>query len=93
MKKLRFPFRNTGTLTKNIRFYTKNMRLFASELRRLLKSRPTWLIMLLVTVSPAAGLVWYRPASAETMLSLYLANPALAGGAAGGILFGLLTLY
>ena len=93
MKKLRFPFRNTWTLTKNIRFYTKNMRLFASELRRLLKSRPTWLIMLLVTVSPAAGLVWYRPASVETMLSLYLANPALAGGAAGGILFGLLTLY
>ena len=27
------------------------------------------------------------------MLSMYLANPALAGGAAGGILFGLLTVY
>ncbi|HJC88218.1 MAG TPA: hypothetical protein H9926_09400, partial [Candidatus Eisenbergiella intestinigallinarum] len=67
--------------------------LFFSELGRLLKSRLTWLVMLLVLVSPVAGLVWYKPASAETMLSMYLANPALAGGAAGGILFGLLTLY
>ena len=67
--------------------------LFFSELGRLLKSRLTWLVMLLVAVSPAAGLVWYKPASAETMLSMYLANPALAGGVAGGILFGLLTLY
>ncbi len=67
--------------------------LFFSELGRLLKSRLTWLVMLLVAVSPAAGLAWYKPASAETMLSMYLANPALAGGVAGGILFGLLTLY
>ena len=35
----------------------------------------------------------YKPAIASTMLSMYLANPALAGGAAGGILFGLLTVY
>ena len=70
----------------------KNL-LFFSELGRLLKSRLTWLVMLLVLVSPVAGLVWYKPASAETMLSMYLANPALAGGVAGGILFGLLTLY
>ena len=67
--------------------------LFFSELGRLLKSRLTWLVMLLALVSPMAGLVWYKPASAETMLSMYLANPALAGGVAGGILFGLLTLY
>ena len=64
--------------------------LFFSELGRLLKSRLTWLVILLAAVSPAVGLVWYEPASAETMLSMYLANPALAGGAAGGILFGLL---
>ena len=67
--------------------------LFFSELGRLLKSRLTWLVILLVAVSPVAGLVWYKPASAETMLSMYLANPALASGVAGGILFGLLTLY
>ena len=27
------------------------------------------------------------------MLSLYLANPAMAGGVVGGILFGLLTIF
>ena len=27
------------------------------------------------------------------MLSMYLANPAIAGGAAGAILFGLLTIF
>ena len=61
--------------------------LFFSELGRLLKSRLTWLVMLLVAVSPAAGLAWYKPASAETMLSMYLANPALAGGVAGEFIF------
>ena len=53
----------------------------------------TWLIVLLTVISPAVGLVLYKPAIASTMLSMYLANPALAGGAAGGILFGLLTVY
>ena len=66
---------------KELRFSSKNhIWLFSSELSRLLKSRLTWLVMLLVLVSPVAGLVWYKPASAETMLSMYLANPALAGG-------------
>ena len=79
---------------KKLRFSSKNyIWLSSSELSRLLKSRLTWLVMLLTAVSPAAGLVWYKPASSETMLSSYLANPALAGGAAGGILFGLLALY
>ena len=27
------------------------------------------------------------------MLSMYLANPAIAGGAAGGVLFGMLTIF
>ena len=34
----------------------------------------------------------YRSASADTMQSLYVANPALAGGVLGGLLFALLTL-
>ena len=71
----------------------KLLRLFPLELGRLLRSRLTWLIVLLTVISPAAGLVLYKPATAGTMLSMYLANPALAGGAAGGILFGLLTVY
>ena len=71
----------------------KTIRLFPLELGRLLQSRLTWLVLLLTAVSPAAGLFLYKPAAADTMLSLYLANPALAGGVAGGILFGLLTVF
>ena len=69
----------------------KAIPLFSLELRRLLLSRLTWLIALLTLLSPLAGLTLYKPASAGTMLSMYLANPALAGGAAGGVLFGLLA--
>ena len=71
----------------------KTLKLFSLELGRLLQSRLTWLIVLLTVLSPAAGLVLYRPATSTTMLSLYLANPAMAGGVAGGILFGALTVY
>ena len=71
----------------------KTLKLFPLELGRLLQSRLTWLIVLLTVLSPAAGLVLYRPVTATTMLSLFLANPAMAGGVAGGVLFGLLTVY
>ena len=50
-------------------------------------------MILLTVISPAAGLFLYKPATATTMLSLYLANPAIAGGVVGGILFGLLTIF
>ena len=71
----------------------KTLKLFPLELGRLLQSRLTWLIILLTVLSPAAGLVLYRPATSTTMLSLYLANPAMAGGVMGGVLFGALTVY
>ena len=71
----------------------KTMRLFPLELRRLLQSRLTWLMMALTVLSPVLGLVLYKPAAATTMLSMYLANPAIAGGVAGAILFGLLTIF
>ena len=71
----------------------KTLKLFPLELGRLLQSHLTWLIVLLTVLSPAAGLVLYRPATATTMLSLYLANPAMAGGVMGGVLFGVLTVY
>ena len=71
----------------------KTLRLFPLELGRLLRSRLTWLAVLLTVLSPAAGLTLYKPATASTMLSMYLANPAVAGGAAGGILFALLTVF
>ena len=71
----------------------KTIQIFSVEMRRLLPSRLTWLVLLLTALSPLAGLVLYRPASASTMLSMYLANPAIAGGVAGGILFALLTVF
>ena len=71
----------------------KNIRLFRMELFRLLKDRLTWCAVLLTIISPAAGLLLFKPASASTMLSMYLANPAICGGAAGGIVFGLLTAF
>ena len=51
------------------------------ELARLLRGRLTWLAAALTVLSPLAGLTVYRSASADTMQSLYVANPALAGGA------------
>ena len=71
----------------------RTMRLFWLGLRRLLQSRLTWLIVLLTVLSPLVGLTLYRPATASTMLTQYLANPAIAGGAVGGVLFGILTIF
>ena len=67
----------------------KTLRLFPLELVRLLQSRLAWLIILATVLSPVAGLALYKPATATTMLSQYLANPAIAGGVVGGILFGI----
>ena len=71
----------------------KTLRNFSLELSRMLQSRLTWLALLLTVISPVAGLTLYKSATAETMLSMYLANPAIAGGVVSGILFGLLTVY
>ena len=69
----------------------KTLRLFPLELGRLLRSRLTWLVMLLTVLGPVVGLYLYQSA-VSTMNSLCLANPAIAGGIAGGILFGLLAI-
>lgn len=69
----------------------KTLRLFPLELGRLLRSRLTWLVMLLTVLGPVVGLYLYQ-STVSTMNSLYLANPAIAGGIAGGILFGLLAI-
>ena len=47
----------------------KTLRLFPLELVRLLQSRLAWLIILATVLSPVAGLVLYKPATATTMLS------------------------
>ena len=48
----------------------KTMWLFPLELKRLLQSRLTWLVILLTVLSPLAGLVLYKPTAADTMLSM-----------------------
>lgn len=70
----------------------KTMRRFCLECGRLLRSREAWAVLLLTLASPLAGLWLYAPATGTTMLSVYLANPALAGGVIGGLLFALLTV-
>ena len=54
----------------------KTMRLFPLELKRLLQSRLTWLMMALTVLSPVLGLVLYKPATSTTMLSMYLDGQA-----------------
>ena len=71
----------------------KATRLFPFEWMRLVRSRLTLAVMGLTLLSPAAGLFLYRRATAGTMTSAYLANPSIAGGAAGAVLFGLLAIF
>lgn len=71
----------------------KTVQLLSLELGRVLRSRLTWLVAAITVFSPLAGLTFYKPAAGETMLTIHLLNPALAGGLVGGILFALLTIY
>lgn len=73
--------------------------LFLLEWKRLFKKRITWLCVIVTILSPLAGLTLYRPLVSTsttdyvtTMLGIHLANPALAGGVVGSILFALLTV-
>ncbi len=73
---------------------------FRLELGRLMKNRWTWLVIALTMISPTVGLTLYRPlfstSSTEyvtTMTGIYIANPALAGGLVGAVLFGVFTIW
>ena len=48
------------------------LKLLPLELKRLLQSRFTWLVIALTAFSPVLELILYKPASATTMLSIYL---------------------
>lgn len=71
----------------------KTMRLFSVELKRLLCGRLTWLVIFLTAASPAAGLFFYKPMDEGTMNSVYVGNPAMAGGLAGAVLFALFAIF
>ena len=77
-----------------------NIRQFRLELTRLLQNRLTWLAVLLTALSPIAGLTVYHPLYSNsessyvtTMQGMYLANPALAGGVLGAVVFVILTVW
>ena len=77
-----------------------NIRQFRLELARLLQNRLTWLAVLLTALSPIAGLTVYHPLYSNsessyvtTMQGMYLANPALAGGVLGAVVFVILTVW
>ena len=76
------------------------LRQFRLELTRLLQNRLTWLAILLTALSPIAGLTVYHPLYSNsessyvtTMQGMYLANPALAGGVLGAVVFVILTVW
>lgn len=66
--------------------------LFRVELHRLLHNRMAWLAAALTALAPLAGYSFYRHTFGNSMSALYLANPMLAGGMAGTILFALLMI-
>ena len=69
------------------------VRLFPVEFFRLLRGRLSLAAVLLTVISPILGICFYKPVISETMQSIYIANPAITGGIAGFMLFGLLTIY
>jgi len=70
----------------------KHLRLLPGEFSRLLRGRATLAAMALTILSPLLGICLYRHVTTETMQSISIANPAIAGGIAGFVLFGLLTV-
>ncbi len=67
--------------------------LFWVEAGRLVRSREAWLLAGLTALAPLAGYTaFFRFAIGDSMATLFLADPMLAGGLAGCLLFALLML-
>lgn len=63
------------------------------EAKRQFHNRATWILMALTILSPVAGYTFYRPVFGDSMTSLYLANPMIAGGVAGCLLFSVCMMF
>ena len=68
------------------------VRLLHEEFFRLLRGRLSLAAVLVTVLSPILGICFYKTVISETMQSIYIANPAITGGIAGFMLFGLLTV-
>ena len=66
--------------------------LYRVELCRLLQAPVSWLLCGLSILAPLAGYRLFPLSLGDTMSALYLANPMLAGGLAGTVIFALLML-
>lgn len=62
------------------------------EAGRLAKNPLTWLCAALTAAAPLVGYSLYTHTIGDSMAALYLANPMLAGGLCGAVMFALLTL-
>lgn len=71
----------------------KMLSLFRLELGRLLRSRMTWLAVVLSLAIPLAGYSLFPLLSWTTMATIYLANPISIGTLGGTLVFSVLTLY
>lgn len=63
------------------------------DIGRLFRAKTTWLVILLTALCPLIGYSFYQLASATTTASVALANPVLAGGLCGAVLFAFLTFF
>ncbi|ASA25689.1 hypothetical protein [Paenibacillus donghaensis] len=63
------------------------------EVKRIFRSRVTWLVITLTVCAPLAGYSLYQPANIATKASRFIANPVLAAVIGGAVLFALLTLF
>lgn len=66
--------------------------LYRVELSRLLHNPWTWLTAALTAMAPLAGYALFKSTIGDSMAALYLAEPMLAGGSAGTLLFAVLML-
>ena len=79
-----------GEETKQL--WRKRWRLYRLEKKRLRAQKWVRLGALVCLCMPVLGLYWYQPATDLTATSLYLANPQLAAGLGGALVWMALTL-
>lgn len=67
--------------------------LYRVELRRLVLSKAFWGMAVLCLCTPLLGYSVYTPCSLDIMSCIYIANPVLAGTAAGAVLWAVFVIF
>ncbi|MDO5558997.1 MAG: hypothetical protein Q4F95_05305 [Oscillospiraceae bacterium] len=73
----------------------KLLSIYKLELKRLMLSKPVWLVCILCLFSPLSGYLYYkRTWTGDAMLTqLYIAYPVLTAALVGSLLFGCISIY